>query len=666
VLINELQEDATRNKKILDKTKESVNELLGDAAGSKKPADNILESITDLPGDETIILPQKRKVDHSDEMELKRDGSADGPAGFALFAKPIIEYLNQWMVQHVDNPYPTPTEKAKIIADTGLTKRQVGDWMARSRKKLKAKSDSQQSINNNEPALTLSDDLTMMDSAQTNPTEIMLSDFRNRSSMSVQDIPVNSDKVTSVGENNAEENIFSTSPLLIDPGNSNKPTTIKEVETVLKTWLNSLEGNLFPTLAQKESLIQATGIDKKRLEGWFFRARKKIKNQESLNVINETTETNVTIESSASGSEMTLLNDHNPHVGPLASLPTSNFSVPLESELFTPQTSDVTANHESDLGSNSKGLTQEAKNYLSRWLSEHAANPYPSREEKDAMMSQLGISNERKLEGWFCRARKHQKKQHDNSIGQDQKNQKSEESTHMSTDSERPPSGGAGGHIDSINQMSESLLMGSPLLSSNFASLLSAAKSELSEEPWCNSRHSHAFNQGTGIESTTDQNMLSQHPVRMPTYYGAQQDFAPHYNADNSSNHRVIRASPSEHTQYQNPHGHYASDDYASYPESYPADYLSYGATYADNASNYSLQGHTMRASPADYMHESVQVQAHETANPSTNYAAYYRHDGDRQQAQRYSYPRPEHNDGSQHPGVDGKGFRQSQTYQQQ
>ena len=224
--VNELPGDATRDKKIL-KTKEPVNELLGDAAGSKKPADKILESITESPGDETIILPQKRKVDHSDEMEPKRDGSADGPAGFALFAKPIIEYLSQWMVQHVDNPYPTPTEKAKIIADTGLTKRQVGDWMARSRKKLKAKSDSQQSINNNEPALTLSDDLTMMDSAQTNPAEIMLSDFRNRSSMSVQDIPVNSDKVISVGENNAEENIFSTSPLLINPGNSNKPTTKK-------------------------------------------------------------------------------------------------------------------------------------------------------------------------------------------------------------------------------------------------------------------------------------------------------------------------------------------------------------------------------------------------------------------------------------------------------
>lgn len=48
----------------------------------------------------------------------------------------------------------------------------------------------------------------------------------------------------------------------------------------------------------------------------------------------------------------------------------------------------------------SKGLTEEAKSYLTRWLTEHSSNPYPSREEKNSMISLLGIGDAKKLEGW--------------------------------------------------------------------------------------------------------------------------------------------------------------------------------------------------------------------------------------------------------------------------
>ena len=56
--------------------------------------------------------------------------------------------------------------------------------------------------------------------------------------------------------------------------------------------------------------------------------------------------------------------------------------------------------------SQNKGLTEEAKNQLERWLLEHKSHPYPNRDEKDEMMIRLSITDARKLEGWFCRARK--------------------------------------------------------------------------------------------------------------------------------------------------------------------------------------------------------------------------------------------------------------------
>lgn len=707
---------SSRSKRNTGKSKEPVNDLPGDAATDK-----------------ATVLPQKRKMDHSNDVEPKCEGTADEPAGFALFAKPIVDYLNAWMVQHNDNPYPTPSEKVKIIADTGLTKRQIGDWMARSRKKLKAK--SSQPANDIEPAVAPSNDFTIMDSDHGNLANVvnLLPDLRNQSAMPMQDIPDDSKDVIPDGSTNTVEKtcnssdgVFDGSSVLTESGNLSQPTSLRKLEIYMKTWLTSPEGNLFPTLAQKEKITQATGIDKKRLEGWFFRARKRIKKQESMNAIAKT-ETNLTAESSASGLENKLLNELNPPAGPLTSMSVSDSStsgqsskkksisrkdvesannrtpvnamsqsspssptVPLKSQMNDPFTNAGVSNHDvsNESSLQSKGLTQEAKNYLSRWLSEHSANPYPTREEKDAMMTILGISSERQLEGWFCRARK-QKKKNSNSTDQDPQSQvPNQASTEIeTTNSLRPPDNGAFGYIDSKSQQDESFLFGAPALSSNFASLLSAAKSELSEEPWGNSPHDVLFSQETRNESTSHRIDHSQHQIQMSTQYGAQHGFAanngeedyhrlgarghlPSFQSsessdihdrsshtslslhppcqqpqhderiDYSSYHRVQqRASPTEYTQVQHPHGQYPRAEYSSYPESYPADYSSYqhSALYASNA-----------ADPVDY--------------------PCYSHVGDHQQVQLYTYPRPQHEDASKYPDVDGNGFHQAHasSYEQQ
>ncbi|EJK74605.1 hypothetical protein THAOC_03706 [Thalassiosira oceanica] len=50
-------------------------------------------------------------------------------------------------------------------------------------------------------------------------------------------------------------------------------------------------------------------------------------------------------------------------------------------------------------------LSDEAKAYLTKWLHEHKAHPYPSRQKKDEMCNLLRISDPSQLDGWLCRAR---------------------------------------------------------------------------------------------------------------------------------------------------------------------------------------------------------------------------------------------------------------------
>jgi hypothetical protein len=51
------------------------------------------------------------------------------------------------------------------------------------------------------------------------------------------------------------------------------------------------------------------------------------------------------------------------------------------------------------------GLSNEAKAYLKQWLSDHASHPYPTKAEKHEIMQQFGITDVKKLQGWFSRAR---------------------------------------------------------------------------------------------------------------------------------------------------------------------------------------------------------------------------------------------------------------------
>lgn len=56
-------------------------------------------------------------------------------------------------------------------------------------------------------------------------------------------------------------------------------------------------------------------------------------------------------------------------------------------------------------GTQNHGISNEAKAYLAQWLSDHASHPYPTKADRHEIMQQFGITDARKLQGWFQRAR---------------------------------------------------------------------------------------------------------------------------------------------------------------------------------------------------------------------------------------------------------------------
>ena len=185
-------------------------------------------------------------------LNFSEEHREDSAQKFATFPQPTIDYLNSWISQHSNNPFPDASQKAKIMRDTGLSKRQVGDWMARARKKLRKRtSPNEKSTPGKVKPQT---DVTTVSSISSSPTKVenLLLALKNPHQMS--SLP-------------ADVKVVQPAPVAAE--NPKVTISIKELEVFMRGWLLRPEngGNLMPTLTQKESIVRETGIEKKRLEG---------------------------------------------------------------------------------------------------------------------------------------------------------------------------------------------------------------------------------------------------------------------------------------------------------------------------------------------------------------------------------------------------------------
>lgn len=46
-----------------------------------------------------------------------------------------VHILNKWLLEHINNPYPTLQEKRELLAQTGLTKLQISNWFINARRR---------------------------------------------------------------------------------------------------------------------------------------------------------------------------------------------------------------------------------------------------------------------------------------------------------------------------------------------------------------------------------------------------------------------------------------------------------------------------------------------------------------------------------------------------
>ena len=71
--------------------------------------------------------------DNQDDERPKKGAAA------ARFPRAAVKVLKDWMLQHIDHPYPTDEDKEHLKQQTGLSLGQISNWMANTRRRQKAR-----------------------------------------------------------------------------------------------------------------------------------------------------------------------------------------------------------------------------------------------------------------------------------------------------------------------------------------------------------------------------------------------------------------------------------------------------------------------------------------------------------------------------------------------
>jgi hypothetical protein len=50
------------------------------------------------------------------------------------FERSSVQIMKEWLLEHIDHPYPSRSDKEFLVAKTGLSKKQIQNWFTNARK----------------------------------------------------------------------------------------------------------------------------------------------------------------------------------------------------------------------------------------------------------------------------------------------------------------------------------------------------------------------------------------------------------------------------------------------------------------------------------------------------------------------------------------------------
>jgi len=99
-----------------------------------------LDLIQPLEDDEEAIeekkRPSQKKRSSLSSSSVSPNKNRGGARRRSHFLKATTDRLKQWLLDHIDHPYPSEEEKISLSSETGLTIKQINYWFTNSRRRF--------------------------------------------------------------------------------------------------------------------------------------------------------------------------------------------------------------------------------------------------------------------------------------------------------------------------------------------------------------------------------------------------------------------------------------------------------------------------------------------------------------------------------------------------
>lgn len=102
---------------------------------------SMVTSLMNVNTDKDIFKSNASYVNTTDTNKGSKQSVGDSkttkktPTKRSNLPKKTVEILNNWLLNHLHNPYPSPQEKMELLEQTGLTKVQLSNWFINVRRR---------------------------------------------------------------------------------------------------------------------------------------------------------------------------------------------------------------------------------------------------------------------------------------------------------------------------------------------------------------------------------------------------------------------------------------------------------------------------------------------------------------------------------------------------
>eukprot|EP01135_Chromosphaera_perkinsii_P009680 Nk52_evm6s1837 gene=Nk52_evmTU6s1837 len=204
------------------------------------------------------LLDKTVHPDNTVTYQIKKKG------GRTKFDEETVSFLKEWLLNHVDSPYPSKEDKQKISEMSGLSKDTIETWFNNARQQILVR-------HVDEKTGVISYSVRPIPQKVTPPIRPLEDEGNNGDLEEPSQTDMQNEEVTNVDSGEEASGKKEGGAQKTTKRSTFTPKSTK----MLKNWLYRYKNNPYPNEEEKDMMCSKLGLSKTALDAWFINSRRR-------------------------------------------------------------------------------------------------------------------------------------------------------------------------------------------------------------------------------------------------------------------------------------------------------------------------------------------------------------------------------------------------------